>query len=262
MKKKRIIITSLFLITAFLACNQATQQKAGVNETTAKDVEKIVSSNGGEGCYIPYQAKVCELMEKETIAKILDIDVNQIKVEDAMKTLHEMGKNKDKPYKGSQYASCQYAWQDKSGKTYKKKINENLSIDMPVGGYVHVGNFSKMKNVQAFKAMYRNVSQEEMDKAFGEADKKLQEKGFDHKQIDNAKDLGKGLTAGRNVEYIEGIGEVAAVITTKMTGEGVELYVLKNGNSFRVSVGIDLKSKAENLEVAQKIALEVLKKCK
>ncbi|MCU0436435.1 MAG: hypothetical protein MUC49_00870 [Raineya sp.] len=259
---KKIIITSLFLIIAFLACNEATQQKAGINETTAKEVENIVSKNGGEGCFIPYQAKTCELMEKETIAKILDIDVNQIKTEDAMKSLHEMGKNKDKPYKGSQYASCQYSWQDKSGKTYKKKINENLSIDVPVGGYVQIGSFAPMKSVSAFKQMYRNVSQEEMNQAFEKADEKLKEKGFDNKQMNNAKDLGKGLTEGRNVEYLDGVGEIAAVITTKMTGEGVELYVLKNGNSFMVSVGIDLKNRAENLEIAKKIALEVLKKCK
>jgi hypothetical protein len=74
--------------------------------------------------------------------------------------------------------------------------------------------------------------------------------------------LGRGLTAGRKVEYLEGIGEIAAVITTQMTGESVELVVLIKGNTFSVQVGIDLENKAKNLEIAKKVALEVLKKCK
>jgi hypothetical protein len=201
-------------------------------------------------------------MEVATIAQIVGVEATNLKAQDGMKALYEMGKDKDKPYKGSQYASCQYSWQDKNGKTFKKKINENLSVDVPVGGYVQIGNFAPMKNVEAFKQMYRNVSQEEIEKAFGEADKKLKEKGFDDKQIGEAKDLGRGLTAGRKVEYLEGIGEIAAVITTQMTGESVELVVLIKGNTFSVQVGIDLENKAKNLEVAKKVALEVLKKCK
>ncbi|GAB4123819.1 MAG: hypothetical protein OHK0045_03830 [Raineya sp.] len=260
MVRKTILLVSFVILWA--SCNKENQQKAGISNDTAKEIENIVSKNGGEGCFIPYQAKTCELMEVATIAQIIGIEATDLKTQDAMKTLHEMGKNKDKPYKGSQYASCQYSWQDKNGKTFKKKINENLSIDMPVRGYVQIGSFSPIKNVEEFKQMYRNVSPEEMEKAFGEADKKLKEKGFDNKQIGEAKDLGKGLTAGRNVEYLEGIGEMAAVITTQMTGESVELVVLIKGNSFNVQVDIDLENKAKNLEIAKKIALEVLKKCK
>jgi len=262
MKKIYLFIIVLSLLIS--ACNKSDQKKAGISDETAKEVEKIASENGGEGCYIPYQAKTCELLDNATIAQIVGIESSQIKTTDAMKELFVMSakaKNGE-PYKGSQYASCQYSWNDKSGKTFKKKINANLSVDVPVGGYVQVGSFSPMKDITAFKAMYRNVSQEEMEKAFGEADKKLKEKGFDNKQIGEAKDLGKGLTAGRKVEYLEGIGEIAALITTNMTGEGVELVVLVKGNTFDVQVGIDLKNKAQNLEIAKKIASEVLKKCK
>jgi hypothetical protein len=38
--------------------------------------------------------------------------------------------------------------------------------------------------------------------------------------------------------------------------------VLIKGNTFNVQVGIDLENKAKNLEIAKKVALEVLKKCK
>lgn len=260
MFRRTILLVSLVILWA--SCNKENRQKAGVSDEAAKEVENIVSKSGGEGCFIPYQAKTCELMEIATIAQIVGVEATNLKAQDGMKALYEMGKDKDKPYKGSQYASCQYSWKDKNGKTFKKKINESLSVDVPVGGYVQIGNFAPMKNVEAFKQMYRNVSQEEIEKAFGEADKKLKEKGFDDKQIGEAKDLGRGLTAGRKVEYLEGIGEIAAVITTQMTGESVELVVLIKGNTFSVQVGIDLENKAKNLEVAKKVALEVLKKCK
>ncbi|MDX1904629.1 MAG: hypothetical protein SFU27_10765 [Thermonemataceae bacterium] len=257
MKKISIFIFTLVLIS----CSKEEQKKAGVSDETAKEAEKIVSKNGGEGCYIPYQAKACELVDKTTIAQIVGIEAKDIEVKDAMKELHEMGKNKDKPYKGSEYANCDYSWKDKSGKTYKKKVTDKISVDMPVGGYVQIGNFTPMKSIESFKQMYRNVSQEEVNKAFDKADDKLKEKGFDNKQITNAKELGKELTAGRNVTYLEGIGEAAALITSKMTGEGVELIVLINGNTFKVSVNIDLKNQAENLSVAKEVAKEVLKKC-
>ncbi|MFN3316036.1 MAG: hypothetical protein ACK40K_04430, partial [Raineya sp.] len=66
----------------------------------------------------------------------------------------------------------------------------------------------------------------------------------------------------RNVEYLDGFGEIAAVITTKATGSGVEMITLIKGNTFRVYVNVDQKSQAENLEVAKKVASEVIKKCK
>lgn len=250
--------------TLFASCNKENQQKAGISDKTAKEVEKIVSENGGTGCFIPYQSKTCELIDNATIAQIVGIEASELKVEDASKEIFEMSEKtkKGEKYEGSEYASCDYSWKDKSGKTFRKVFPNGMELDMPVGGQIALGSFSPMKDVTAFKAMYRNLSQQEIDKAFEKAGDIAKDKGLDTKQVADAKDLGKGLASGRNVEYLNDFGEIAAIITTKATDSGVEMITLIKGNTFRVYVDIDQKSQAENLEVAKKVATEVLKKCK
>lgn len=262
MEKIYLFIIVLSLLIS--ACSKSEQKKAGISDETTKEAEKIVSENGGEGCYTPYQSKTCELLDNATIAQIVGIESSQIEAKDAMKELFKMSEKakKGEKYKGSKYASCSYSWKDKSGKTFKKTFPNGISIDLPIGGEISLGSFSPMKNTAAFKAMYRNVSQEEIDRALEKADKTLQDKGFDSKQIGDAKDLGKGLSSGRKVEYLEDLGEISALITTQATGEGVELITLYKGNTFRVYVSADLKSQSENLSIAKEIAKEVLKKCK
>jgi hypothetical protein len=260
---KSYLFNFCFLLL-FLACSKEDQEKAGISDKTAKEVKKIVSENGVEGCYIPYQAKTCELLDNKLIAQIVGIEAAQLEAKDASKELFEMSEKakKGEKYEGSKYASCDYSWKDKSGKTFRKVFPNGIELDMPVGGQIALGSFSPMKDIAAFKAMYRNVSQEEIDKAFEKAGDIAKDKGLDTKQVADAKDLGKGLTSGRNVEYLDGFGEIAAVITTKATGSGVEMITLIKGNTFRVYVDIDQKSQAENLEVAKKVATEVIKKCK
>ena len=261
MKKYFLKISFLLL---FLACSKKDQEKAGISDKTAKEVEKIVSENGGEGCFIPYQAKTCELLDNSLMAQIVGIEAAQLEAKDVSKELFEMSEKakKGEKYEGSKYASCDYSWKDKSGKTFRKVFPNGIELDIPVGGQIALGSFSPMKDIAAFKAMYRNVSQQEIEKAFEKAGEIAKDKGLDTKQVADAKDLGKGLASGRNVEYLDGFGEIAAVITTKATGSGVEMITLIKGNTFRVYVDIDQKSQAENLEVAKKVATEVIKKCK
>ena len=136
-------------------------------------------------------------------------------------------------------------------------------MNLPLGGQIDVGGFSPMKNITEFKAMYRNVSKEEIDKAFDNANKTLKDKGFDSKQIGDTKDMiGKGFATDRKVEYLEDVGEISAVITAKIAGDAIQLITLYKGNTFQILVDIDQKTKEENLEVAKKVAKEVLKKCK
>ena len=78
-----IIVLSFFI----LACNKSDQKKAGISDETAKEAEKVVSENGGEGCYIPYQTKTCELLDNATIAQIVGIESTQLKAIDVMKEL-------------------------------------------------------------------------------------------------------------------------------------------------------------------------------
>ncbi len=253
-----------------VACGQQgasdTQQNltAELTEVLAADA----SGNGAPGCLIPYQPKICELIDAPTIAQILGVEASQMKVEgDAMKRLHEMGKNKDKPYKGSDYNSCGYVWTDPSGKTFKKEIPQlGRTLDMPIGINISVGDVAPVKDINQFKAEYRPLTQAELDEinntAGKEMDKRVEQGKNTQSQVDMAKDLAKSFMKGRDLAYVEGIGEAAARIYTKLTEDGMELVVYQNKNRFTVNVTMDTKTKEENLAVAKKIALEVLKKCK
>ncbi len=81
-----------------------------------------------------------------------------MKAEDAMKMLHEMGKNKDKPYKGSAFASCEYKWEDKDQKIKEYIEAIGRELEMPMYAHVQIGSFAPRKDVAAFKQYYRNVS--------------------------------------------------------------------------------------------------------
>ena len=260
MKKITSILISICLLSA---CNKADQKKAGINGETAKEVEKIVSENGNTGCFIPYQAKVCELMDKETVAQILGIDAGKVEVLDAFKKLHKMGKNKDKPYKGSSFASCEYKWEDKTKKIkeYIEPLGRELEVDMYAN--VRIGNFAPRKDVAAFKAYYRTVSEEEMSKALEKADEIMEKDGKHTKdQVESAKNMGKEFAKGRTVTYLDNLGEVAASIRNKVHGEQAEVMVYYKGNEFRVEVKMAGKTHAQNMEYTLKIAREVLNKCK
>jgi hypothetical protein len=263
----KILIIIQLLAFAVLACNKADQKKAGIAEDDAKKVETILTNTGGEGCFIPYQAKVCEILSAQDMAQILGVDAKDIEAEDQMKFLHEMGKKKDQPYKGSPFASCSYNWKDPSGKKIKKYIKQaDMTIDVPMAYNVTVGSFAPVKDLATFKAEYRPLTPaeiDEMNKEMGkEADKRAAEGKNTQSQADMAKDMAKGFMKGRDLAYVEGIGEAAARVYTKMTEDGAELVVYQSKNRFTVFVGMDTKTKEENLAVAKKIALEVLKKCK
>jgi hypothetical protein len=255
-------ILAIGLGLSLWACSTADQKRAGVSEEAAKDVEEILAKNGGEGCFIPYQAKVCELMDKATVAQILGVDAAQMEAEDAMKMLHEMGKKKDQPYQGSEHTFCEYKWKDESQKI--KEYVEQLGRELEVAryAYVQIGNFAPRRDVAAFKQYYRQISEEEMGQALGKAGEQMEESGkYTKEQVSTAKGLGGGLVKGRTVTYLDNLGEAAASIRTKIYGEQTELVVYYQGNEFQVEVKMAGKTHAENLEYSKKIALEVLKKC-
>lgn len=263
----RISTIALLLALAVSACDKTTRQQVGVSEEDAKKVEEILSNTGGEGCFIPYQAKACEVVSTETIAQILGVEAKDIKAEDQMKFLHEMGKKKDQPYKGSPYASCSYTWKDPSGQKIKKYVKQlNMTLETPKTYNITIGSFSSVKDVAAFKTEYRPLTQAELDEIANEAGKEMDKRVDNGKntqsQADMAKDMAKAFMKGRDLAYVDGIGEAAARVYTKLTADGAELVVYQSKNRFTVYVDMDTNAKEQNLEVAKKIALEVLKKCK
>jgi len=255
-------IPALAFLLALLACNTPDNKK-NTSEANNSATEVSKTTTGGEGCYLPYQPKVCELVDKETIAQILGVDAAKMEVQDAMKMLHEMGKNKDKPYKGSEFTVCEYKWQDKTKKI--KEYVEQLGTKIEVSMYalVQVGNFAPRKDVAAFKQHYRDVSEDELNEALGKAGEQMEKGGkYSKEEIGTAKNMGKGLAEGRTVTYLDNLGEAAASIRTKAYGEQTEVVVYYKGNEFQVEVKMAGKTHAENMEYTLKIAEEVLKRCK
>lgn len=260
---KKITLLLLGIVFALSACNKTDQKKAGISESDAKDVEKILGENGGEGCFIPYQAKVCELIDKETIAQILGVDAGKMTVMDVFKTLHESGKNKDKPYKGSQSAICDYEWEDET-----KKIKEYIpglgkEVDLPMYAKVQITGLALQKNVASFKQTHRSVSKDEMEEAGKNASERIDKSGKHTKQeVNTATDMLNALSEAQVVTYLNDLGEAAASTRSKLSGEQAELAVYYRGNQFRVYVNMGGKTHAQNLELSVQIAKEVLKKCK
>lgn len=251
------------LALTFLACNKADQTKTDISDGVVQSAENILSENGGEGCFIPYQGKVCELIDKATIAQILGVDAAKMEVVDNFKILHLMGKKKNEPYKGSKYANCEYKWEDKNKKIKEYVEQLGMSIEVPISAIVQIGSFAPQQSVASFKQYYRNVSDEEMNKAMKQAGEQMGKSGkYSKEQVGTATDMGKGLAAGRKVTYLDNLGEAAASIRSKAFGEQTELIVFYKGNEFQVSVKMSGKTYTENMEYSLKIAKEVLSKCK
>lgn len=264
---KKISLLFLGIALALSACDKADQKKAGISESDAKNIEKIAPESGSEDCFIPYQAKVCELIDKETLARILGVQANDIKEKgDAFLMLHKRGKNKDKPYEGGKYSSCEYKWTDPSGKTFKSKVPMVGDMEMPIAGIITVGNIVAVKDIEEFKFNYRPVTQAELDKLNKSADKEMDKRASEGKNTKSEAEIGKSiipsLSEGLDIQYVEDVGEIATRTYSTMSLDGIDLTVYQNKNHFSVSVMMDTKSKEENLAMAKKIALEVLKKCK
>jgi hypothetical protein len=114
----------------------------------------------------------------------------------------------------------------------------------------------KATPLENFKAFYRNPTQEEMDKAFKIAEERIKsDPKYSKEQADTATDLAKGLSAREKFEDIAGIGDAAS-----FNKEENYLTVLVGATLFQIIAGVS-KDNAVNLELAKKLATEVLAKC-
>jgi hypothetical protein len=263
---KNILYVLFFL--ALWACNKDGKSSENTQDGMTALIDKVTESNGGgEGCFVPYQPKVCELIDVQTIARILGVQASDIEEEgDASLMLHKLGKNKDKPYKGSKYNSCEYKWTDPSGKTFNKKMPMIGDMEMRIGGFVTVGCIAAVKDIEQFKFYHRPVTQAELDEANKSANKEMDKRASEGKNTKSEAEIGKSiipsLSEGMDIQYVEGVGEIATRTYSTMSMDGVDLTVYQNKNHFSVNVTMDTKSKEENLAMAKKIAIEILKKCK
>ncbi|GAB2795195.1 hypothetical protein GCM10027275_45390 [Rhabdobacter roseus] len=114
----------------------------------------------------------------------------------------------------------------------------------------------KATPLENFKAFYRNPTQEEMDKAFKAAEERIKnDPKYSKEQAETATGMAKGMAAKNKFENIPGIGDAAS-----FNKEENYLTVLVGAMTFQVVANVS-KDKDENLDLAKKLAKEVLAKC-
>lgn len=217
-----------------------------------ESTESTPTSVGNGDCIISYQSKYDDLLPLDIIKKHFKGDLSTAK--------KKYDINKNEKYRN--HDKYIYSW--KSDRTRTMEISGN-KMTFPVDnqiGLQWVGDdlymiMKKNSPLESFKAFYRNASQEEIDKAMAVADAQIRKKeGVTKEQADAATGIAKGMSAETRFENVDGVGDAAAWVLKEN-----QLVVLVGNVTFQIvaDVGTD---KAANIELAKKLAIEILNKCK
>ncbi|AXE20343.1 hypothetical protein DR864_22650 [Runella rosea] len=210
------------------------------------------ANNHAQNCLITYQDKYDQLLPIEAIKKHFSGDMSKAKKEYRV--------NKNPKYRN--HDTYSYNWP--SDRTREMEML-GRKMTVPVSnriGLTWVGDdmFKMSKNksdLENFRFFYRNLTQKELDEAFGQAEKQVQKKtNATKEQKEAAVGMAKDMAATTKFENVAGVGEAAVW----KLGDN-ELIVLFKGYTFQVIADVS-KDKATNLELARKLAAEVLVKCK
>jgi len=209
-------------------------------------------NNQAQNCLLSYQDKYDQLLPLAAIQKHYKGDMGKAKKEYRVNTTPKY-RNHDT------YA---YSWPSDRTRTMKL-MGKDMTV--PVSnriGLTWVGDdmfkiAKKKSDVESFRFFYRNLTQQELDEAFGQAEKQVQNKTNATKEQKAAgMGMAKEMAAATKFENVAGVGEAAVW----ELGDN-ELIVLFKGYTFQVIADVS-KDKATNLELAKKLAAEVLVKCK
>lgn len=205
-----------------------------------------------QNCLLTYQDKYDQLLPLAAIQKHYQGDMGKAKKEYKINTTPKY-RNQD---------TYQYRWPSDRTRTMKL-MGKDMTV--PVSnriGLTWVGDdmfkMSKSKSdLENFRFFYRNLTKKELDVAFGKAEKQVENKTNATKEQKAAGiGIAKDMAAATKFENVVGVGEAAVW----KLGEN-ELIVLFKGYTFQVIADVS-KEKATNLELAKKLATEVLAKCK
>ncbi len=242
---KDILLGSLLLIS----CGQKNTSEATASEIMETSSASVSSSNGN--CLLAYQDKYDQLLPLENIQKHFTTDWKSTKKTYIL--------NKNPKYRN--HDTYTYSWPSERTRTMEiagRKLT--VPIDNRVG-LTWVGDdlykMSKKKSdLENFQSFYRTPTKEELERAFEEADKRVgEQKDVSKDQKNAAMGLAKGMAAQAKFEQVSGIGDAAA-----WKPNDNELVVLVGGLTFQVIADVSSDANS-NLELAKKLALEVLKKC-
>ncbi|MBU1820275.1 MAG: hypothetical protein KKG00_02020 [Bacteroidetes bacterium] len=222
------------------------------NEAALPTSETSTASASGNGdCILSYQLKLDELLPLNVIKKHYTGEMPDAK----------MKYNKSAPERKATTDKYVHSW--KSDRTRTMKMG-NSTMEIPLQneiGVMWVGSdlfmIGKKKTpLENFKAFYRNPTQEEMDRAFKAAEERLKsDPKYSKEQTETATGLAKSMAANDKFEDVQGIGDAAS-----FNKEENYLTVLVGATTFQVIAHVS-KDKDVNLDLAKKLAKEVLAKC-
>lgn len=205
-----------------------------------------------QNCLVTYQDKYDQLLPLEAIKKHFSGDMSKAKKEYRV--------NKNPKYRN--HDTYSYNWP--SDRTREMEmLGRKMTVPMSNRiGLTWVGDdmfkiAKKKSDVESFRHFYRNLTQKELDEAFGQAEKQVQNKpNATKEQKEAAVGMAKDMAATAKFENVAGVGEAAV---WKLNDN--ELIVLFKGFTFQVIADVS-KDKATNLGLAKKLVAEVLAKCK
>lgn len=251
--KKNLTPFLLFVSLPFIISCGGNAESTSTNTEAAQAAALPETGTSGNGdCILSYQRKLDELLPLDVIKKHYTGEMPDAK----------MKYNKSEPERSASTDKYLYSWKSDRIRTMKMG---NSTIDIPLQyevGVMWVGSDLFMMDDDAtplknFKAFYRNPTQEELDKALNVAEQRMKnDPQYSKEQVETATGMVKGITAKNNFEDVPGIGDAAAFDKSDN-----HLMVLVGTTTFEIIADVS-KDKDTNLDLAKKLAKEVLAKCK
>ena len=250
--KKTLTSLLLFASLPFIFSCGGNAESTSTNTEVAQAAAVSETSTSGNGdCILSYQRKLDELLPLDVIKQHYTGEMPDAK----------MKYDKSKPERSASTDKYLYAWKSDRIRTMKMG---NSTIDIPLQneiGVMWVGSdlfmiSDKGTPLKNFKAFYRNPTQEELDKAFKIAEERIKsDPKYSKEQAETATGMAKGMTAKNKFEDVPGIGDAAS-----FNKEENYLTVLVGPTTFQIIANVS-KDKDTNLDLAKKLAKEVLGKC-
>lgn len=249
------MLLSSLAIALLFACGSKTDEQSDDNAIGGVSVanlsEKTSGSSDGK-CLLTYQTKMDEALPLNTIKKYYAGDLSKAELEYL------------KSEKYAEHDTYKYEWPTGTTTTREVMGMKVKTPDVYTIGLMWIEEISEKYHPNAkayFIQMYHTPTPEELKRAKEyvdkQLDKKMAEKGMSNTEQKAGKTTAGALT-NRKIEFdpVAGLGDAAS-----WDVPASELHVLKGRTMFRVlaNVGPD---KVANLDLAKKLAAEVLAKCK
>lgn len=246
MKKLSLLIFSSMLL---VACGSGDS-----SETSTPSQNKTSNNTKVSDCLAKFNYDYDKMLTKEDILKhVSNVDAATIKSK----------LDKKEKVNAPEYGECEYSWPSDRPK-FEIKIS-TVSIKKDDDNKIIVSRLknnedSKVENVSsAFDRAYKTLTEEEIEEMNKRIEKSMADKS------EKEKKMAKGFVKQRGkfkYEFVNNVGDKAYWKSSQniLAPGGVELVVLAGKAQFTIDVKVST-DQAENLDIAKKMANEVIAKC-